>query len=106
MLSRNSEAFYDDLFDDEVFKTQFPSQSLETVDLQGKDGANKKKTLALGTSIAGIVMLLSLIAGFFIMRRRQDRHQLEGVGDEEAPPAVCSLEGGCGGECCAFNLLV
>lgn len=106
MLSRNSEAFYDDLFDDEVFKTQFPSQSLETVDLQGKDGANKKKTLALGTSIVGIVMLLSLIAGFFVMRRRQDSHPLEGVGDEEAPPAVCSLEEGGGGECCAFNLLV
>jgi len=105
VLSRNSEAFYDDLFVDEVFKTQLP-KSLETVDLQGKDGANKKKTLALGTSIAGIVMLLSLIAGFFVMRKRQDSHPLEEVGDEEAPPAVCSLEGGCGGECCAFNLLV
>ena len=97
MLSRNSEAFYDDLFGDEVFKTQFPSQSLETVPLiQRKDGANKKKTLALGTSIACIVKLLSLIAGFFVMRRRQDRHSLE----EEAPPAICSLEeGGDGGEC-------
>ena len=86
ILLRNSDAFYDDLFQSDEFKGKLPEQSLEYVNLDNQGGGNK--SLALGTSIAGIVMLLSLVLAFLIMRRRQVRQNEEGDGT----PPVRRLE--------------
>lgn len=84
IISLESSVFYaSDVFEDILS----PEKSLEYVNLESRGDGNNK-TLAVGSSIAGFVMLLVLVVAFFVIRRR---HEADEEGSEEEPPQVCTF---------------
>jgi len=95
VLSENSNMFYDTLFSSDAFSDLGSQEGLPRyvdVDLEG--GGNNR-SLALGSSIAGIIIFLSLAVAFFVIRRNNARQAEE----EDCDAPVCDVgqldEGGC-----------
>lgn len=73
VVMENTDTFYDTLFSSDAFRgMRIPEKTLEFVELSGSD-AGINKPLVYGSSIAGIVVFLSLAGAFFAMQRYHDR---------------------------------
>ena len=75
VVSRNYIAFFEMLTDSgsSLFK-DLAIDSLENISLDNKEGSSR--SLAIGSSLAGLVMLLSMAVLFFVMKRRREAREV------------------------------
>ena len=97
IIARNSDKFYDTLYEslpDAFGKSPVQQPSTESVDLaspQSNGSPANLKSIAVGSSIAGVVVLASLMV-FLVMRRRQEqRASNSGSNVISTPPTAYSL---------------